>query len=813
MEVLRRMRQHPLTASGIICTLALGVGLATTAFAFLDELVWGAWTTFADPRGVVKIENVVKTESGVDTSSKLPLSLNDYERFRDTETFSALAGSQFIEVTFAHGNSRARLNGEMVTSNYFSVARVELALGRTFSEDENRAPGIAPVVVLGHRFWLEQFGGSDVLGQQVELNRHPFTVIGVAPKGFVGSHRLVPADFWVPLMMYRQVFMAPQLVETPGGQFLQVHGRLAQGTDLAVARERAERITQELTREFPKSHGQRGVIVSPVSGEGASSPLKDRLGRLGLSLMGTAVAFLLIACVNITNLFLVRVQARSRALAIKQALGATPSRLGRELLFEAVALALLGGAAGMLLAWGMRQFIWHLRPGFLDSHALTTSLQPAHVGFALLLALLIGLGVGVLPMLQMKFTDLSALLHRERRARLPGGGGVKRATAARLMVAIQVALGTATLGLAWLFMHSFLVNARIDPGFEVDHLLVASMNLDDGAYSATEVRTLQGQLVDRLRALPGVSGVALNENRLLGGFRMWRNVATTPTGDGEPLMAGSSLIDEGLFETASIPLVVGRSFEARDSEGQRTLVLSRVIAERLFESADTALGHQLWLDQEAEPYQVVGVAADVDVMRVGEPPRPFVYLPLDRFGSSRFTIHLRARGRPAALMPEVRQEIQRLAPDVLIRELRPIRQALLQSLWMSRLSAWLLSGLGVVALLLATLGVTTVATANTGARRREVGIRMAFGARRSQVVAMFLRRDLVWLLAGCLVGLVLAVTVSSYVQGLLYQAGDLGLVVMTGAAGTLLLCGLLASVGPAWRTATRSVAPILREEI
>jgi predicted permease len=802
---LRRVFLEPVTALAIVVSLALGIGVTTAAFAFLDDLLLTPSVTFSDPSRVLQATWSRPGTAG--GPSRLPLSHTEYLELRNNGVFLVLAATQGVRVLAEITGRPERVSGEMVSANYFLLAGKRLVRGRGFGLAEDGAPGTAPVAVLSHDLWVRAFGANEkILGRQLRLNGHTFTVIGVAEPGFRGTNRFAPADLWVPLCMYRQVFLLPDLFEQRNGRALFVFGRLRPGIRPDRAESEVRLLGARLAADFPPE--ERDLFLEARSlTSSASSAFQKRLRAGGWTAMAAAAVLLLIACLDIANLLLVRARARAREAAMHLALGAGRGRLAWHELSDGLLLAALGGALAGPVALATRQTLWRLRPSYLDERVIDPGLHGRAFLFAMTLTLLTALLCSAAPLIRLWRIDPLPLL---REAAGPDRPAAISWLSGQALIVAQVALSTVCLGLAALFLGSLFHTLAVAPGFEPRRLVLASFDLQLAGYDDTRIRALQQRIKERLDPLPLVESVGVAENRVLGGFRVWRGVSRPGDSiDPQAPMAGSTAVDGGYFATVGIPLLQGRTFAAGGAADRPAVILNKPLAQRLFSGAD-AVGRQVVLNGETAPYEVIGVVASSSYLAVGEDPMPHVYLPLEWHPSSRFTVHVRTSRDPDAALASIRASILEVDPQLPVDELITVGQVLRQEQWMPRMSAWLLSLLAGLALALAGLGVYGVASAAAQRRYREIGLRMALGARRGELVGGLLARGLGAVGAGLALGLVLTFWSQRWVRSLLYDAGSFGWPAAAGVASVLLLAGAAAHLVPALRATGQNPALALR---
>jgi predicted permease len=805
---IRRLLSRPLLTFSILASLALGIGVTTAAFSFLNDLLLAPPTSFLEPERILETGAVPpKVEGG---PSHLPVSYFEYRSLADSQIFSELAASQVLRVLFVQEGRSGRVDGEMVTSGYFHLAKVRMALGRAFEPAEDGAPGQHSVAVLSYEFWQERLGGQpDVLGSTIRINGYIFTIIGVTARGFRGMNRFDPPDFWVPVSMYRQVFILPDLFEQHDGRVLRVFGRMRPGMRPEQARKQVERLGDLLTNDSSTTSPEAPRLTAWPLGHGPRSEYLRRLEAGNWTALGAAFAFLLIACSNVANLMLVQARLRTKENALQLALGAGRGRLARREIGDGLLLAMVGGALGLLAALAIRQGVWRLRPSYLDDRVLQPALNGRVLAFVFGVTLLTALLCSAAPMLHSWRSDLLPLIRQDTST--PVRSGLFSRLPGQLLVLLQIALSAASLGLAALFLSSLWRNLAVDPGFEVQHMAQASFDLQLAGYDKSRVRTIQERLLARIAALPNVQSAALGENRLLGGFRLWRTVSRRGTAPPPDLpRLGSSSVDENYFETVAIPKLQGRFFDARDRTGPPVVILNQALAARLFPGGNP-VGEQVVIDQEPVPYEVIGVVASSSYLSLGEDPQPFLYLLLRRNSSSRFTIHIRTATAPASLLEPVRKAVREVDPLLPVDELVTMEDLLRQSQWMPRLSAWLLAFLGGLAVILAGVGVYGVAASSMQHRQRDIAMRLALGAQRAEVVGSLLGRGLVTVLLGMFSGLVLMLWLERWIQSLLYKAGELGWRPLLAVLAILTFQGMVANLVPVLTVVKGNLARVLRE--
>jgi macrolide transport system ATP-binding/permease protein len=800
----RLLVKEPLVNACVVLSLALGIGLNTAVFSFIDSFFLRPLPAVQDQERLV----LVYAEDRGNSDRQL-ISFPNYLDIRAGSTaFSELAGSQMLQVglAFARGDAE-QVTGEMVTGNFFESLGIKPVLGRFFLPEEDKTPGAHPVVVLSYQLWSQRFASDPaIIGQQVLLNRHAFTIVGVAPKEFRGAHLFGSPQFWVPTMMYQSVFMAPELFNLREGRILELVGRLKEGVTIGSASAELATIAARLREEYPESNERQSLKTMALTESLIPAARKSVILKSSVVLSLAMAILLLISCANIANLLLSRAISRSKEISVRLALGATKRRLARQLLTESLLLSFLGGAAGVLVAIWVGNLFALVRPTYLSSLELAISARV--LGFTLCVSLVVGLLSGLAPVLQASRSDLaSALRERER-----SGAWLGRVNLSRWLVAAQAALCCVALTFAGLFLSSVRAAYDIDPGFITDHLAMASFDVRAEGYDENRGRSFQEQLLARVRALPGVESAELGENRLLGGFRMFRSVRPEIDIGGEEFQVGSSIVGPEYFSTTGIPILEGRVFSESDrTDTPAVIIVNQALANHLWPHR-SPLGERLRLDAESLEVEVVGVARNTKFLTLGEPDRMFIYLPLAQRYSPRATVHVRTSGRPAAILNSIRYEVRELDRALPLADVQTISAAIARSLWFPRMGAMLFFLLGVVTLLLAAVGVYGVAAYSLAQKSFEIGVRMALGATRSDIVIWSLRKGMSVIVIGAALGWLMTSFSGMWLSSLVYDTDPLGSLVLPASVMLLISVGLVANMIPVIRMVRLNPLAVLRRE-
>jgi macrolide transport system ATP-binding/permease protein len=798
---LRQLVKSPGFTAIAILTLALGIGANTAIFSFINAFFLKNFTVRA-PQEIVSVYTTDERNPGF-----LPLSHLNFSDFKEqNDVFTDMACYGFAAANLLRNGEASQVFGEIVSGNYFDLLGVRPTLGRTFLPDEYRTIGTHPVVVLGYSFWLNQLGGDrGVVGQTLTLNGTAFTVVGVAPADFKGLNTLNSPAFWVTTASYREVLsgFAKNFFELRRALLFNGFARLKPGVTLAQADAGLKPIAARLAELYPNDNKGRGLGLVPLAETGIDPNQRQNYKLAGTLLLSLAGLVLLVACANIANLLLARATGRQREVALRVALGAERSRLVRQFLTESLLLAAGGGLAGLAVAQWTQQLLWSLRPPFFPDD-LAIPLDGGVLGFALGIALLTGLLFGLAPAWSATKPALTSVLKEET------GGAAARApllSFRNFLVAAQIALSGIALVFAGLFIRSLQHAQQADPGWNTSNLALVSANIAAQGYTGERGVAYYRTAVEKARAIPGVIDATVSAGPLLNGGGLLRTLR--PQGDDNALRETGLLMSynhlwPGYLKTIGIPLLEGRDFTEADDVNHPMVVIINEHLAKLAWPGRSAIGQRIKIFGSEVPAEVVGIVKDVTFDNIGEDAKPYVFFALaqesDRGGFGTFQI--RTHGDANALIPTLRKELQSLDAAMPLTNISTMEENIRQGLWAPRAGAALLSIFGLLALLLSAIGVYGIMSYTVGKRTREIGIRMAIGAQRGDVLKLILHQGLVIAATGLVVGLGAAFLITRYFQNFLLGvgAGDL----LTYAAITLLLgtVGLVACLLPALR-ATR----------
>jgi predicted permease len=794
----RSLARSPGLTIAAVLTLGLGIGANSAMFGVADRLFFRPPAHVVDPDRVVRV-NVTKTLPPIGTFTN---SLADFPRYSELKdharTLSAVAGYAGTSYSMGRGQDARRVLGEEVSASFFTLLGVRPERGRFFTDDEDRKGG-ARVVVLSHEFWHTQYADDPgVLGKTLQLGANQYTVIGVAPKGFSGVD-LEQRDVWVPLSVAGPESHWPMVLECDGCYWMKTIARLApDATPTQAASEATAVYRSHVGRDVSKADSSATVSMGSV--HQALGPNVDGAAKLSIWLVAVCGAVLLIACANVANLLLARALQRRREIAVRVALGAGRGRLIRQLYAESALLAVLGlGAALLVTLWAGPLLRAALLPGAAPGNPLALRVFLFSAAVALGTALLAGLA----PALHAGVPDLSAALKSGVRE----GGVARSATRTGLLVG-QVALTFMLLTGAGLFITSLHRVLGLRLGFDPDHLIVTSVNLDALGYKRAEINATYERLRERVERVPGVVGASLSIGTPFQSS--WAMSVTVPGRDSIPQVKTGgpyvSAVTPDYFRTIGSAMRRGRAFTDGDVAGASPVVIVNESMARLIWPGDDPVGKTMKLGSDPAPFTVVGVVEDARRESVIDELVIQLFVPLAQSDSllsdGVSSLIIRTAGPAASLAGTVRREIQASSPDLPYPNIDPMPEMFADQLRPWRLGSSLFTLFGALGVLLAAIGLYGVLGYGVSQRTQEFGIRIALGAGRRSVLALVLRQGVQLTLAAVALGVVGALAAGRAIASLLYGVSPHNPLVLLVVATTLTCVALLASYLPA-RRATR----------
>ena len=794
----RMIVRRPAFTAVAILILGLGIGANATIFSWVEAVLLRPLPGVLDQDRLVSLRGT--------TPGRGDLSFS-YPNFRDLRSakpdgFEDLIAFRPVAMNLRADGEPVRVWGELVTSNFFDVLRVRPIHGRGFLPSDDSAPDKEAVLVLSHSVWQRLFhGDSSVVGQSVTLNSRPFTVVGIAPEGFAGSTAGLTLDLFVPITMQRAIISGDRLSQR-GNSFLQVFGRLADGASLEQAAASASVVAARLAADHPNVNADRGVRVIPLHQDGASAMMMPVMATL----MGVVAVVLLIACANLAGLFLARASGRQREVAVRLAVGASRARLIRQFLIESALLAAGGGAAGIVMSYWTSGLLTAFVPRTPFPVGFAPAFSPALVGFSIAATAATIVAFGLLPAFRISRPDVVDSLKASA-----GSMSFKfnRGSLRQLLVVGQVALSLLLLVCAALFTRSFARAQQMDPGFATRSALLASVDVLPNGYSAERGIAFYQQLLGRLNELPGVdvaSVATILPLDISSGSDMQVEVEGYVPRKGEELHAYYNRVGPEYFTAMGIAIVQGRAIEPTDLEGrERVAVINETMARRYWDGRDPVGGV---VEFGSGPTRIVGVARDGKYSRFNEPPKNYMYLPMFQYYRGDVALIVKPiDGDPAALLPAVQREIRALDSSLPVFDVRTLQEHLQSSVFIPRMASQLLGLFGVLSLLLATVGLYSVIAFSVAQRNREIGIRMALGAGRGDVLRLVVRQGFIITTAGIGLGLGLALAASRLLSEQLPGVSSSDPVSYGVTAGLLALVAIVACLLPARKAA--SLDPLL----
>jgi len=780
---LRMIAKAPGFAALAILTLALGIGANTTIFSWINSTLLNPVPGLTNPREVVSL---TLSKPG---DNPFPFTYPDLEAMRDgQQSFTGIAACSFAQISLTGKSKPERVFGMVASANYFDVLGVRPILGRGFLPAEDEKPGGAPVAVISYRFWQTHFAAnSNIVGQTLEINTRPYTIVGVTPAAFQGSQTGVRTEIWVPIMMEAQLNSQGDLLHDHHNFWLLGFGRLKPGVVLEQAQEEMTLRLKPEVKSYPEEHkGHDHVTVYPLWRNPFG--LNYFLATLLPALMCIAGLVLLLACVNVANLMLVRSVGRRREIAIRMALGGSRWRLVRQLLVESLMLALAGGAVALLITFWTEGTLMKFLPVTEDIPlALSITADRTVLLASLVISVLTGLIFGILPALRSSGAAPVAVLNEDTGR---ASGGLRKARLASGLVVVQISLSLLLLICAGLFIRSFLRAQQINPGFNPHNVLIASYDLFTAGYSDSSGAEFDRQLIAKLEALPGVQSVALTDRFPLG----FGGGSTSVKPEGyvspanESMETQVAIITPNYFHTMQIPIVKGRDFTLQDTKSsQRAVIVSEAFANRYWPKQE-ALGKQLNSDLTREWFTVVGVARDTKVTGLNEKPTPFLYLPLYQVYRSNMIISARVAGDPLTFAKTVEKKVHELNADLVVFDVTTLELRDQFASFGQRVAGTFVGAFGLLALVLAAVGIYGVTAYTTRQRTHEIGIRVALGATKQDVLRLVLGHGLRLMLAGVGLGLVLSFVLTRFLSGLLL--GVTSTDALTFSSVAILLCAV-----------------------
>jgi len=783
-----------------VLTLALGIGANTAIFSVVNGVL-------LKPLPYREPEQLIRLFESSQTQPKFPMARGNFQNYREENaTLAGLALYTRRDMELSQDGKPERLAALGVTAGFFELLGVRPLLGREFRR-EDELPNNSSVVILSHALWQRRFNGDpDVVGKAVTLAGRPFTIVGVMPPGAQhvgGDYRSMPhgatVDLWGPLEI-------PPQAER-GAHFCNAIGRLKPGVTLDQGAADLNMIAGRLARQFPNTNQGWRIAIQPLREE-----IAGRARTTLLALFGAVVFVLLIACVNVANLLLARATGREREIAVRAAVGAGRGRIVRQLLTESLLLAMVGGAAGIMLAQWAIDALRKLGPEQLP-RMQSVSIDGRILLFTLGVTMVTGVLFGLAPALQGGQVNLNESLKEGGR----GGGGQRRRLRDTLVIT-EVALALTLLAGAGLLIRSFWKLQQADPGFNPDRVLTASLSLPDTRYGdATKVAAFQQRLLERLAALPGAQSVGLTSDLPWTGYDenagfLIEGKTFPPNNEPE---GRYHFVSSEYFRTIGVPLIAGRFFNADDRQNARPVVLiNRAMAERYW-PGESAVGKRFTFSsqpKERDWFTVVGVVGDVKDFPHSPAAAPAFYWPTMQQTPRQFILAVRSGADPLNLIEAVRDEVRALDKDLPLAEVKTLETIAATAVAGRRFTLRLVGLFALTAMALAAIGIYSVLSRLVAQRAHEVGLRMALGAQLGDVLKLVIRQGMTLVLFGLALGLGAAFALTRLIKGLLFEVSATDPLAFAMAAALLAVAALLACYVPARRATKVDPMFALRHE-
>jgi predicted permease len=780
--------------------VALGIGANTALFSVLDAVVLKSLPVRNPERLVVVSLRNARGDRLMGFSYPLYSEL----RARNQSLTGMLAttwGGDRMPLRVPPSSETEVATVSMVSGDFFEVLGVQAQLGRALSGSDDQPPGAHPVAVLSERYWRTRFGGSpSVIGQSVFIQNVPMTIVGIAPYGFFGSIVGELPDIWVPATLQPQLWPGPNFLNSANTTWLLLMGRLRPGVSQAQAQDNLERTFQQIQRDWQPTEKRKGLPEKPVMvlmpGSQGFSELRERFAKPLQILMGAVGLVLLIACVNVANLLLARAAVRQRELAIRLAVGASRHHLVGQFLTESLLLSLLGGAAGLLLAfWGTQTMIPLLadRGGALP---LTISVDLRLLAFTAMVSVAAGLVFGIFPALRSATSGELSLAVR-------GTGRAPRLLFGKALVVFQIALSLMLVAGAALFVRTLQNLHSFDTGFDRKHVLMLRIDQQAAGYKGSQLAVLNRRLREEVEAVPGVRSVSQSAIPLMGG-RSLTCCITVPgyiPAPGEHMDIRTNEISLRYFDTVGMTLLEGRGFTDQDRSAKpQQVVVNEAFVRRYFKGSK-AVGRFFGFDGKGNLMQIVGVVHDARYDALREPSPPVAFFLVSGDDRVLRSLEIRVAGDPRLAASAVRRAVAAVDPRLPVREVITIGQLIDSSLAQERLMARLSGFFGLLALGLACLGIYGLMAFLVARRTNEIGIRMALGADRKRVMGLVLQDIAVLVVPGAFAGVLAALATTRVAASMLFGVTATDPLTLAIATGLLMTAALAAGYLPARRAA------------
>src|SRR6266403_3763973 len=789
---LRLLRKNPGSTAAVVVALALGIGLNTTVFSFVNALLLRPPTGVKAPEQLREVWIHNPRSSGAE--AYLPMTYPDYLYYRNHnqsfEGMLAYDGDPHLVIWNRSGEGQTVL-GQLVSGNFFSLLSVNAGRGRTISPEDDQTATPQPVVVLGYAFWREYLGSDpSIVGKTLMLNGANYSVIGVAPAGFTGLLVGFEPDFWAPTTIVEQITRDKGRLSNWHGHWLIAIGRLKTEASTSGARAEASVLEHQIETDHPDLKRNLDATVFPATL--IPAPYRVYVSAFTALLMAVFGFVLLIACANVASFLLARATGRTREMAVRTALGAGRGRVIQQMLVESALLSGIAGFLGLILAYWAAPLLLALKPASLPL-TLRLPIDWRVLVFTMIVSLACSVAFGLAPALRSASVPVASNLKDETQP-----AGFRRSRLRSLLMTSEIATCTVLLICATLCVRSLRNASSINPGFNTQHVIAATLDPGSLGYSDTLVRTFYEQLSEHVRTLPGVTAASFTDHLPLGPAR--ERTILDPmhpeSSENDTIPVDILRVAPEYFQTMGIPLLRGRDFVSSDgAEGSGVAIINEALAIRLWKNQDP-VGQRITFFREKSSTEVIGVVPTGKYRTIGEAPVPVAYLPQLR---ARRTLVVRTSSDPATLLDSIRREIHSVDPHIAPTDLETIQQYMSLPLFPARTTGLLLGVSGFLALVLTTIGLLGVISYIVSQRTHEIGVRVALGAQRSDILNLVVRHGLFLTLVGLVIGLGIALGAVQLLSSLLYGVVPTDPITFIGVTALLCAVSLLACYLPARR--------------
>ncbi len=795
-----------------VLTLALGIGANATIFSVVDAIVFRPLPV-NDPGSLVRLFNTSNIEI-VETDN---LSYPDYVDLRDkNDVFSSMLAFDTASLVFGKGDHSDVATGYVASGNFFDMLGVQARLGRTFHPEDDE-PAAAPVAVISYAAWQRRFGSDpNIVGQRIDLSSTPFTIVGVAPEGFTGLLKPYSPEFWIPIGKHATLRDGGAAsLQNRQERNLDIVGRLKPGVTLEQAKANMTALARGLAEVYPDTNLNRGLLVIPAN-RIAVDPSLDKYVYIGSAfLMTLSGSVLLIACANLANLLLARGMARRREMAIRLSVGGSRRRLIRQLLTESVVLAVMGGAAGLLVAMWCAAFLNVIKLPLPIDFALGVQLDWRVLAFTFAVSVATGIVFGLIPALHASKLDLNSALKDESGA-VKGSRG--RALLRSALVVGQVTVSLVLLIFAGLAVRSLRNATSMDPGFNPRNVVVATIAPRLSSYGETKGRAFFRELLARLNALPGVESASMTANlplTLSVALSFFTLEGEEQLPENQRRLVDMTMVSPEYFRTVGIPFIAGRDFSERDQDAASQLVVINETMARRFWPNENPVGRRFsttLFGAQLRRAEIIGVVKDGKYRTLGEEPRPFVYANMVQNYAGMATLIVRAGGDTRTVFADIRKTVSSIDRSMPVFGLMTLTERIGPSLLLPKYAAMLFGAFGVLGTLLAVVGLYGVVSYSVSQRTHEIGVRMALGGQRSDILKLVVGEGMVLTGVGLALGLAGALVLARFISVILYGIGSADPVTFIGISVLMIVVTLEACYIPARRASGVEPTVALRYE-